>query len=46
MIAKTKRIVAREAGEARRGPRIKSAGFRKPDPQRSATKPIVRRVEA
>jgi len=42
MIAKTKRIQAREAGEVNRGPRIKSAGFRKAPPQRSASRPLAR----
>lgn len=42
-IAKTKRIQAREAGEVRRGPQIKSAGFRRAAPQRSASRPLERR---
>lgn len=42
MIAKTKRIQAREAGEVRNSPRIKSAGFRKSEPQRSASRPLAR----
>jgi 5-methylcytosine-specific restriction protein A len=43
-IAKTKRIQDRNIG-IRKPSRIQSAGFRKPDPQCSATKPIVRRAE-
>jgi hypothetical protein len=43
MMAKVDRIQAREAGQIRRGPRIKSAGFRKTQPQRSATRPVERR---
>lgn len=40
-IAKTKRIQDREMG-IRKGPQIKSAGFRKAPPQNSATRPLTR----
>lgn len=40
-IAKTKRIQDREIG-IRKGPQIKSAGFRKAPPQRSASRPLHR----
>lgn len=43
MMAKVDRIVKREAGE-RKPPQIRSAGFRKAAPQRSASRPIERRT--